>query len=475
MTDKGTEGTAGKTYTVDEALSNAGFGWFHWKLLFICGALYACEAIEVMLLTFLMPIIQDIWDLQDPWDSMIGVVFFIGGLFGALTFPKLSDVHGRRKVIIYCAIILSVAGTVMAFVTNLYSLLICRFFSGAGLSGMVVSTTLFQEYIPVHNRGKMIVLEQQFWSYGSIFSALLAWITLPNIDEDIGWRYYVGLSTIPVWMVTICSYWIPESIRYHCTVGEFVEAEKKIQQVLLTNGKEPIEGRLVRTEKITFRGKVKDLFVPKYKLTSILMIINFMIGFAVYYGIAFVSERLFVNASLYVCEFVTACSELPALGVALFIDKIGRKDILLYTWILNIIGFSLIAIFWLYSYEYLLVIVVFVVRLSSLVNNVALMIYFTEYYPTAIRTTALGTAYAMSRISVAAFTFISEDVDIVTANLLFCASSVIAFICTFFVPEDTTGKILTNHVDRADCLTTGPDRPITASKNSNMEKYVTIV
>jgi len=475
MTEQKTEVAAGKTYTVDEALSIAGFGWFHWKLLFISGALYACEAIEVMLLTFLIPIIQDIWDLQSPWDSMIGVVFFIGGLFGALTFPKLSDIHGRRKIIIYCSIILSVAGTAMAFVTNLYSLLICRFFSGAGLSGMVISITLFQEFIPAHNRGKMVILEQQFWSYGSIFSALLAWITLPNIDEDTGWRYYVGLSTIPVWTVTICSYWIPESIRWHCTAGEFVEAERMIWQVLITNGKESIDGRLFRTEKITLRGQVKDLFVPKYKLTSILMIIIFMISFECYYGIAFVSERLFGNTSLYVCEFVTACSELPALGVALFIDKIGRKAILLYTWILNIIGFSLVAIFWLYSYEYLLVIVVFIVRLSSLVNSIAVIIYFTEYYPTAIRTTALGTAWAMSRFSVAACTFISEDVDIVTGNLLFCASSVIAFICTFFVPEDTTGKILTNNVDRADCQTTPPDKTIIASKDSNMKNYTTII
>jgi len=287
------------------------------------------------------------------------------------------------------------------------------------------------------------------------------------MDDDTGWRYYVGLSTIPVWSVTICSFWIPESVRWHCTVGEFVEAEKKIQQILLTNGKNPMEGRLVRTEKVTLRGKVKDLFVPKYRMTSVLMIINFVITISCYYTIAFVSERLFVNTSLYVCEFVTACSELPALGIAWFIDSIGRKNTLLYTWIIDIFGFTLIAIFWLYNWDaYILVALVFIVRLSTTVNNITTILYFTEYYPTAIRSTALGTAYALSRFSSSAGTFISEDVDLVTGNFLYGAFSVIGFVCAFLVPEDTTGKILTNSVDRTDCRTPGPDSQLAGTKDN---------
>jgi len=465
----------GKTYTVDEAFSKAGFGWFQWKLLFICGALYSVEAIEVTLITFLMPIFEDLHGLRSPWNSMIEVSFFIGGLIGALTFSKLSDEYGRSKIVTTCAIILSSAGTATAFVTNLTSLLVCRFFSGAGLVGMVISLTLFMEFVPRYNRGKMIVFWQQFWSYGSIFSAVLAWIIIPNTDEDVGWKYYIALSMIPIWSVTICSYWIPESIRWHCTVGEFVKAEKTIQQIMLTNGKKPIEGRLVWTEKITSRGKWKDFFVPKYRLTSILMTINFMISLACYYGIVFVSRRLFLSKSLYACEFVAACSELPAVGSAWLIDRVGRKNTLLWTSILNIVGFSLLAIFWLYNVVgYFLLVIVFGIRVSILVNNVGCMLYFIEYYPTAIRSTALGIAYAMSRFSVAACTFMSEEVNLVTGNLLFGAFSAISLVCTFVVPEDTTGKTLGNSVDRTDCRAPGPHSELACTKGNNIEKYVTL-
>merc|ERR550534_2355758 len=171
----------------------------------------------------------------------------------------------------------------------------------------------------------MMVFEQTSWAVGSIFSVLLAWVILPNTNEDVGWRVYVGLCSIPAWAVTISSAYIPESIRWYCTVGNFDEAEKIIQQILKSNGKEDMEGRLIRTEKITIRGKRRDMFVPRYLKTSFIMILLFIIGQFCYYGIVLVSERLFVDSSLYVCEFVTTLAELPVCVSALYMDKIGRK------------------------------------------------------------------------------------------------------------------------------------------------------
>jgi MFS family permease len=150
-----------------------------------------------MLLTFLIPVIEDIWDLQSPWGSMIGMCVFFGGLVGSPIFSKISDIYGRRKVLIFCAFVVALAGTFTAFVTNIYCLLVCRFFTGIGIVGMIISLTLSQEFVPQDYRGKMGVFEQWFWSAGSLFSVLLAWLILPSMDEDTGWRYYVGLSTIP--------------------------------------------------------------------------------------------------------------------------------------------------------------------------------------------------------------------------------------------------------------------------------------
>eukprot|EP01083_Nonionella_stella_P069777 186214_1 len=57
-------------FTVDEAISHIGTGKFQWRLLFLTGAIWSADAMEMMLLSFVMPILQAEWfhphKLHDP-------------------------------------------------------------------------------------------------------------------------------------------------------------------------------------------------------------------------------------------------------------------------------------------------------------------------------------------------------------------------------------------------------------------------
>lgn len=48
----------------------------------------------------------------------------------------------------------------------------------------------------------VIVLHQAFWSIGTVFEVLLALWIMPLL----GWRWLLGLSTIPVAIFIICCY-----------------------------------------------------------------------------------------------------------------------------------------------------------------------------------------------------------------------------------------------------------------------------
>ena len=39
-------------------------GKLQWRLLFICGAWWGCDAIEIMLLSFMIPILEKEWQLS---------------------------------------------------------------------------------------------------------------------------------------------------------------------------------------------------------------------------------------------------------------------------------------------------------------------------------------------------------------------------------------------------------------------------
>ena len=46
------------TYTIDEALSAAGVGRYQWLLLLYVGFAWMCDAMEMMLLSFLAPSVE---------------------------------------------------------------------------------------------------------------------------------------------------------------------------------------------------------------------------------------------------------------------------------------------------------------------------------------------------------------------------------------------------------------------------------
>eukprot|EP00486_Rosalina_sp_Unknown_P016171 CAMPEP_0201597074 /NCGR_PEP_ID=MMETSP0190_2-20130828/193643_1 /ASSEMBLY_ACC=CAM_ASM_000263 /TAXON_ID=37353 /ORGANISM="Rosalina sp." /LENGTH=119 /DNA_ID=CAMNT_0048057831 /DNA_START=12 /DNA_END=368 /DNA_ORIENTATION=- len=51
----------GGEYSVDEAISLIGTGCFQFKLILITGLLWSTEAIEMIIITILQPVIIDIW------------------------------------------------------------------------------------------------------------------------------------------------------------------------------------------------------------------------------------------------------------------------------------------------------------------------------------------------------------------------------------------------------------------------------
>jgi len=56
----------GQQFTVDQAIESLGFGWFQWKVLFMTGAIWASDAMEIMFISFIIPVLRDHWSLEAP-------------------------------------------------------------------------------------------------------------------------------------------------------------------------------------------------------------------------------------------------------------------------------------------------------------------------------------------------------------------------------------------------------------------------
>ena len=49
-------------------------------------------------------------------------------------------------------------------------------------------------------RGRMLSAYQYFWSLGSIFATVGAWAFIPNMSDDLGWRVYTCVCSVPLWV-----------------------------------------------------------------------------------------------------------------------------------------------------------------------------------------------------------------------------------------------------------------------------------
>jgi len=274
------------------------------------------------------------------------------------------------------------------------------------------------------------------------------------MGEKIGWRCLILAMSVPTWLVAIAVGWLPESAHWYYTAGEFDKAEKLIKLVSTTNGKEPIEGRMVRESKdIQKRGQIKDLFVSQYRKTGSLLNFTFTTSVFVYFGISIISERLFEDYSLYISESVKNLSEFPAIAFGLLMRRISWRWMMINTRAIPAVALAVVALLYPYvtsvSYIWIAnVILVFAARGLSLAACMIAITYYTVYYPTAVRATAVGFTFAISRLGVIVAMFIAEDLSMETALLILSITSFVCCGISFFLTDITIEKGITNQVDR---------------------------
>ena len=375
---------------------------------------------------------------------------FAGMLIGAVFWPQISDRYGRRWAVIISNIGQIIFGGLSALAWDMYSMMVLRFITGFCLGASSCSFTLYAEFAPKADRGKLLVLQQSFWAFGTFFNALLAWLVLETLD----WRWYLFLSSLPLIIIVYLAWKLPESVQYLVTTGRKDEAEEILQRAARVNKSpnvaNPDELRL-SSEQIVHdkRGNPMEIFTPQYFQTTITCFIIITCETFAYYGISFLSERFFDQVATesdgddsgkYWRIAVTTAAEIPGVIIGMLtLDKWGRKNsMIVYFTIMAVCMFMLVDED-LQDIQPLSVTLVFISRGAASITFFVLYIYFSEYYPTQIRNTALGFGAALSRLAGMGTTYISQSDNITYAFYLYGLSSVAAGIGSIALQSDTTG------------------------------------
>jgi MFS transporter, putative metabolite:H+ symporter len=387
-----------QTYSFDQAIDKIGYGRFQRKLMWICGLGWAADAMEVLLIAYVLPAAGAEWNLTNTQKGLLGTAIFLGMLAGAWVWGRLSDILGRKIGFISTVAIDSVFGLASAFSPGFIWLLILRALTGFGVGGTLpVDYSIFAEYLPTKKRGHYLVLLEAFWALGAVLAAGLAWLIVPRL----GWRALLAVSALPGLIIFFIRRGVPESPRYLLVNGKPEQARDVLGLVARENGVDLGEFSL-QPVKPAPRPRVIDLLRPALRRTTLLL---WVIWFAIslgYYGVftwlpGFFRAQGMTMLPVYQNAFILALAQLPGyFSAAFLVERWGRRRTLAFylaaSGVFTYLFSTVTSLNW---------VVAMGVWMSFFTLGAwgALYAFTPEVYPTNLRGTGMGVASGMTRIS----------------------------------------------------------------------------
>ncbi|GEO69450.1 MFS transporter [Levilactobacillus acidifarinae] len=166
-----------------------------YHLLFVVGTAWLFDAMDVAILSFIMPLLKTEWQLSPVQLGTVGAATSVGMIIGALICGYLADRIGRKKVLIYTLALFSCGNLALTLAPNVTIFILIRFITGIGLGGeLPVAATLVADSYHGTQRSRMLVMADSFWAIGWILASVLAFGAMPVI----GWRWTVLITALTV-------------------------------------------------------------------------------------------------------------------------------------------------------------------------------------------------------------------------------------------------------------------------------------
>lgn len=282
--------------------------------------------------------IQSGWVVSAPSFAAMIAMLFSG---------RLSDLLGRRKLLIFVAFLYAISAVLSAAATSYEILYIARMIGGLAFGAALVLAPMYiAEISTAENRGKLVAIQQLNIVFG-FFAAFLSnyffnKYNTPNSDfltDENVWRWMLGVELIPAILYFIFLFFVPKSPRWLYLKNHISDAKEVLIRL---HGNErghtevtSIENSIL-TDKDTSKLKLTDLLKKSLRF---IVIIGLIIGVlqqitginAVYFYATSIFKQTGIgsDASFSSGVLLSTVSVVFTFVAIYLIDRMGRRPLLL--------------------------------------------------------------------------------------------------------------------------------------------------
>ena len=350
-------------------------------------------------------------DMQLSEDKL-GLVFsfsLAGMMLGAMFLAALSDVIGRRTMIIITLTLVGVTVLLTASVNSLPALILLRFISGLGAGAMLASVaTLASEYSPEKFRAMAVTAVTAGYPLGAMTTGLVASSVVP----EFGWQgMFVAGGSVTLLLALIAFVMIPESLHFLCKKqpDDALQRVNRILQIFKIQSLQHLPsieetGGTTEADRQNIYQKMLRLLTPEFRRSTLTLWATFFLCISTLYFLMSWTPKLIINLG-YSADAGNLAFTLFNFGGVLGIFILGY---LASKWSLS----TLISIFAITSAVFMwafagavsldfnqtnLMLLIFIIGISLQGGYTGMYAVAAKIYPIEIRSTGVGWAIGLGR------------------------------------------------------------------------------
>jgi len=343
--------------------------------------------------------------LDANWEGWATGCALVGCAIGAAMAGVISDWLGRKKVLIFCAVLFFISAVGTAVPRDITTFIIFRIIGGLGVGAASMSSPMYiAEITPARIRGRMVSINQFAIVTGFLVVYFVNYFIALQGDEvwnqQFGWRWMFGSEALPALLLLVLLLFVPESPRWLTKQNRGDEALAILCRV---DGAEYAITELAEIKDAIAQesGSLRQLLRPGMKIVLVigvvLAILQQVTGINVflYFGTEIFKKMGSETSAALLQTVVVGTVNLTFTIIAIWtVDRLGRKPLMMIGSIgmgISLLAMGLSAYLQKTSIWVLLFILGYIACFALSVGPVTWVI-LSEIFPTRIRGRAMAIA-----------------------------------------------------------------------------------